>query len=240
MVICGHCQSQNSTYAKFCGKCGAALRTPTGPGKPQASWKKPASGVEAETLVERPLVAKIQGHRPVQKVSAKPALRHALAPSSKVSALEKKIPEARARERVASDTAIDVEPLMAEEAKARVADQLDRAQIPALAVWLNFPRALIAGYGSIVEAKIENTGKESLEHLSVMLESNGLAESIEVMCRHIGPGNWTRKQIELTPVKAGTFVLRCNVKSARAAQAYAFRGGVPITINVVPDPANFV
>ena len=240
MVICGHCQSQNSTYAKFCGKCGAALRTPTGPAKTQAAWKKPASGVEAETLVERPLAAKIQEHSPVQKVSAKPALRPALAPPSKVSALKKEIPEARARERVASDTAIDVEPLMAEEAKARVAEQLDRAQIPALAVWLNFPRALVAGYGSIVEAKIENTGKESLEHLSVMLESNGLAESIEVMCRHIGPGNWTRKQIELTPVKAGNFVLRCNVKSARAAQAYAFRGGVPITINVVPDPANFV
>ena len=141
---------------------------------------------------------------------------------------------------MASDTAIDVEPLMAEEAKARVADQLDRTQAPALAVWLNFPRALVAGYGSIVEAKIENTGKESLEHLSVMLESNGLAESIEVVCRHIGPGNWTRKQIELTPVKAGNFVLRCNVKSARATQAYAFRGGVPITINVVPDPGNFV
>jgi hypothetical protein len=141
---------------------------------------------------------------------------------------------------VASDTAIDVEPLMAEEAKARVAEQLDRTQPPALAVWLNFPRALVAGYGSILEAKIENTGKESLEHLSVMLESNGLSECVEVMCRHIGPGNWTRKQIELTPVRAGNFVLRCNVKSARAAQAYAFRGGVPITINVVPDPANFV
>ena len=109
-----------------------------------------------------------------------------------------------------------------------------------MSVWLNFPRALVAGYGSIVEAKIENTGKESLEHLSVILESNGLSESIEVMCRHIGAGNWTRKQIEIAPSKAGNFVLRCNVKSARAAQAYAFRGGVPITINVVPDPANFV
>ncbi|MEY2565002.1 MAG: hypothetical protein QOH88_3195 [Verrucomicrobiota bacterium] len=129
---------------------------------------------------------------------------------------------------------------MAEEMKARIAEQLDRTEIPALNVWLNFPRALVAGYGSIVEAKIENTGGESLEHLSVMLESNGLAESIEVLCRHIGPGNWTRKQIELSPIRAGNFVLRCNVKSARAAHAYAFRGGVPITINVVPDPANFV
>jgi hypothetical protein len=151
-----------------------------------------------------------------------------------------KVPEAAARGGVANDTAIDVEPLMAEEAKARVADQLDRVQAPTLAVWLNFPRALVAGYGSIVEAKIENTGKESLQYLSVMLESNGLCECVEVMCRHIGPGNWTRKQLELTPVKAGNFVLRCNVKSMAAAQAYAFRGGVPITINVVPDPANFV
>lgn len=140
----------------------------------------------------------------------------------------------------AREAAIDVEPLIAEEARARIAEQFERVPVPALSVWLNFPRALVAGYGSIVEAKIENTGKESLEHLSVMLESNGLAESIEVMCRHIGPGNWTRKQIELTPTKAGNFVLRCNVKSAHAAQAYAFRGGVPITINVAPDPANFI
>lgn len=182
---------------------------------------------------------KIQRHSTIaQTAPVKPATRPAVVTPSKIAAPSKKIPEARARS--ANDSAIDVEPLMAEEAKARVADQLDRAQVPALALWLNFPRALVAGYGSIVEAKIENTGGESLEHLSVMLESNGLAESIEVVCRHIGPGNWTRKQIELTPVKAGNFVLRCNVKSTRAAQAYAFRGGVPITINVVPDPANFV
>jgi hypothetical protein len=238
MVICGHCQSQNPAYAKFCGKCGAALRAARDAVKTQGVWKKRASSAEAETLVDRPLAAprpkKNQGHSTIgQTIPVKPA-------PSKLSPPAKKLPEARARVKVASDTAIDVEPLMAEEAKARVADQLERTQAPTLAVWLNFPRALVAGYGSIVEAKIENTGKESLEHLSVLLESNGLAESIEVVCRHIGPGNWTRKQIELTPVKAGNFVLRCNVKSARATQAYAFRGGVPITINVVPDPGSFV
>ncbi|MEY2559844.1 MAG: hypothetical protein QOG51_259 [Verrucomicrobiota bacterium] len=139
--------------------------------------------------------------------------------------------------RRAPEAAIAVEPLIAAEAKARIND---RPEVPPLALWLNFPRALVAGYGSIVEARIENVGKESLEHLSVMIESNGLAEGIEVMCRHIGPGNWTKKQIELTPAKAGNFVLRCNVKSARASQAFAFRGGVPITINVVPDAGNFV
>jgi hypothetical protein len=243
MVICGHCQSQNPAYAKFCGKCGAALRAPRDPVKTQAAWKKTPSPAEAATMVERPgppaRPVKNQRHSTIaQTVPVKPAPRPAAVAPSKMAAPPKKIPEARARS--ANESAIDVEPLMAEEAKARVADQLDRAEVPALALWLNFPRALVAGYGSIVEAKIENTGGESLEHLSVMLESNGLAESIEVMCRHIGPGNWTRKQIELTPVKAGNFVLRCNVKSTRAAQAYAFRGGVPITINVVPDPANFV
>jgi zinc-ribbon domain len=243
MVICGHCQSQNSAYAKFCGKCGAPLRAPRDLVKTQAAGKKPASAAEAETLVERPAAHPEKNQRRssiAQAVPAKPTPRPAISAPAKVAAPPKKMPEMRAREKVPNDTAIDVEPLIAEEAKARVADQLERAEAPALAVWLNFPRALVAGYGSIVEAKIENTGKESLEHLSVMLESNGLAEGIEVMCRHIGPGNWTRKQIELTPVKAGNFVLRCNVKSVRAEQAYAFRGGVPITINVVPDPANFV
>jgi hypothetical protein len=243
MVICGHCQSQNPAHVKFCGKCGAALRAPRDPAKTQAAWKKPATAAEAATLVDRPVAAArpLKNQRSstiAQAVPVKPATRPPVAASAKISAAPKQIPGERAR--TATDSAIDVEPLMAEEAKARVADQLDRSEPPALALWLNFPRALVAGYGSIVEAKIENTGAESLENLSVMLESNGLAESIEVLCRHIGPGNWTRKQIELTPVKAGNFVLRCNVKSARADQAYAFRGGVPITINVVPDPANFV
>jgi hypothetical protein len=239
MVICGHCQTQNSAYAKFCGKCGAALRPARGPVKTVEGWRKPASAVEAETLVERPREAPL---RPVKNPKQSTISRAApVRPApSRVSVAARKVPEARARGRVESDTAIDVEPLIAEEAKARVADQLEGTEPPALAVWLNFPRALVAGYGSIVEVKIENTGKESLEHLSVMLESNGLSECVEVMCRHVGPGNWTRKQVELTPVRAGNFVLRCNVKSAGAAQAYAFRGGVPITINVVPDPANFV
>jgi hypothetical protein len=239
MVICGHCQTQNSAYAKSCGKCGAVLRATGNPVKTREGWKKPVSAPEAETLVERPR----EEARPIKNPRSSPIAQSIPlkpAPFPGPAPAPKDIPDVRARGRMANDTAIDVEPLMAEEAKARVADQLDRTQPPALAVWLNFPRALVAGYGSIVEAKIENTGKQSLEHLSVMLESNGLAECVEVVCRHIGPGNWTRKQIELTPVRAGNFVLRCNVKSARAAQAYAFRGGVPITINVVPDPANFV
>ena len=239
MVICGHCQTQNSAYAKYCGKCGAALRASRDPVRTGGGWKKPASAAEAETLVERPREAAAPPAKS-QRQTTIPRTLPVKPATSKVSAGATKIPEAGARSRVANDTAIDVEPLMAEEAKVRAADQLDRVEPPTLAVWLNFPRALVAGYGSIVEAKIENTGKESLEHLSVMLESNGLSECVEVLCRHIGPGDWTRKQIELTPVRAGNFVLRCNVKSARAAQAYAFRGGVPITINVVPDPANFV
>ena len=164
----------------------------------------------------------------------KPPVRPVAAPRPKTSPPARKI---EGQMKGVPEAANAVEPLIAAEAKARVND---RPEVPPLTLWLNFPRALVAGYGSIVEVKIENVGKESLEHLSVMLESKGLAEGIEVMCRHIGPGNWTKRQIELTPAKAGNFVLRCNVKSARADQAFAFRGGVPITINVVPDAGNFV
>lgn len=224
MVICGHCQSQNSPYAKYCLKCGAVLKAPRDRARTPAG--NMASGSEAVTVADRPPESSGRGTTPVQP-----------APPKRQLAPRRAVPH---RSPPASQAAVDVEPLIAEEAKARIAEQLERVPVPALSVWLNFPRALVAGYGSIVEAKVENTGQESLEHLSVILESNGLAESIEVMCRHIGPGNWTRKQIEITPSKAGNFVLRCNVKSARAAQAYAFRGGVPITINVAPDPANFV
>ena len=230
MVICGHCQSQNSPYAKCCLKCGAVLKAPHDRARTPAG-KKMASA-EAVTVVDRPPEAA----RPPRSSGRVAASTKPAPPTGELRAR----PAVPTRPPAPSDAAIDVEPLIAEEAKARISEQLERVPVPALSVWLNFPRALVAGYGSIVEAKIENTGKESLEHLSVILESNGLAESIEVICRHIGPGNWTRKQIELTPSKAGNFVLRCNVKSARAAQAYAFRGGVPITINVAPDPANFV
>jgi ribosomal protein L40E len=240
MVICGHCQSQNSQHARFCGKCGAPLRQARDLERTQASGRRPGNAAEAPTLIEGAPEATGAARNPKLAVAPKPAppkplTRPVSTPRSAVTAEAKKIEPKTGR-----DTAIDVEPLIAAEAKARVADRLDRVEAPPLEVWLNFPRALVAGYGSIVEAKIQNSGKESLEHLSVMLESNGLSEGIEVMCRHIGPGNWTKKHIELTPIKAGNFVLRCNVKSARATQAYAFRGGVPITINVVPDPGNFV
>jgi len=233
MVICGHCQSQNSPYAKSCLKCGAILKARRDPARTQSGERNVASAADAVTIVDRPPEAA----RPLKKDQSEATAR------ARIAAPQAHLPPVRAARTgtgSAREAAIDVEPLIAEEAKARIAEQLNRSEIPALSLWLNFPRALVAGYGSILEAKIENTGGESLEHLSVLLESNGLAESIEVMCRHIGPGNWTRKQIELTPIKAGNFVLRCNVKSTRAAQAYAFRGGVPITINVVPDPANFV
>lgn len=234
MVICGHCQSQNPPHARFCGKCGAALRASRDPAKTEAAWRKPRSAAEIPTMVDAS--AEAAGAARASKPAPFPKPAPTKAPTRPVVSRPKTSPPARKVEGKAV-AAIAVEPLIAAEAKARVSD---RPEVPPLAVWLNFPRALVAGYGSIVEAKIENTGKESLEHLSVMLESNGLAEGIEVMCRHIGPGNWTKRQIEITPAKAGNFVLRCNVKSARASQAYAFRGGVPITINVVPDAGNFV
>jgi len=240
MVICGHCQSQNSQHARFCGKCGAPLRQARDPERTQVAGRKPGNAADAPTLVEGAPEATGAARNPKLAVAPKPAPPKPLTRPVAVPRSAATLPAKKIEPKTGRDTAIDVEPLIAAEAKARVADRLDRVEAPPLEVWLNFPRALVAGYGSIVEAKIQNSGKESLEHLSVMLESNGLSEGIEVMCRHIGPGNWTKKHIELTPIKAGNFVLRCNVKSARATQAYAFRGGVPITINVVPDPGNFV
>ena len=183
MVICGHCQSQNSQHARFCGKCGAPLRQARDPEKTQAAWRKPGSAAEAPTLVEGASEATGAARNPKPAVAPKPApLKPAPRPVT-ASQSAGSVPIKKIEPKRRGDTAIDVEPLIAAEAKARVADRLDRVEAPPLAVWLNFPRALVAGYGSIVEAKIENTGKESLEHLSVMVESNGLAEIGRASCR---------------------------------------------------------
>src|SRR5688572_1412403 len=137
MVICGHCQSQNSASAKYCLKCGAVLKAPRDRARTPAG--KMASGGEAVTIADRPPESSGRTAGP-----ARPA------PRKKQLAARRAVP---ARAPTASQAAVDVEPLIAEEAKARIAEQLERAPVPALSVRLNFPRALVAGYGSIVEAK---------------------------------------------------------------------------------------
>jgi hypothetical protein len=135
----------------------------------------------------------------------------------------------------------DLKPLMHEEAKAKIAqDRLDPPDALPLTLWLNFPRALVAGYGSIVEVKIENVGAGSLQHLGVVFESKGLAGAAEIVFRQLGPAKGARQTIEVTPTQAGNFILRCNLKSRRSADAAGFRGSVPITINVAPDSSNLV
>jgi len=135
----------------------------------------------------------------------------------------------------------DLAPLLAEHRRA-LGSQIQPAVEPELPLnlWLNFPRALIAGYGSIVEAKIENDRALLLEQVELVLESNGLAESVRTSCRQVAPGKTAYFCVEVLAVTPGNFVLRCSVKAMQQDQAYAFRGMVPITINTVPDNANLV
>jgi TIR domain len=135
----------------------------------------------------------------------------------------------------------DLAPLLAEHRRV-VGSQIQPAaedELP-LSLWLNFPRALIAGYGSVVEAKIENNRALALEQVELILESNGLAESIETSSRQVAPGKAAYFCVEVVAAKPGNFVLRCNIKGMQQDQAYAFRGMIPITINTVPDNANLV
>jgi TIR domain len=135
----------------------------------------------------------------------------------------------------------DLAPLLAEY-RRMLSAQLStekEAETP-LRLWLNFPRAFVAGYGSVVEAKVENKGAAPLQQIELMLESNGFVESVQASCRQVASGNLAYFCVEVTLSKAGTFVMRCSVKAVQEDQAYAFRGAVPITVNVVPNNANLV
>ncbi|HEY4283970.1 MAG TPA: hypothetical protein VGM62_12965 [Chthoniobacterales bacterium] len=135
----------------------------------------------------------------------------------------------------------DVAPLLAEERRI-LSEQLTlepEGDSP-VNLWLNFPRAFVAGYGSVVEAKIENKGTTPVQHVELMVESNGLVQNVQTACRQVAPGNSAYFCLELTPARAGSYVLRFNVKLNQQDQAYAFRGTVPTTVNAVPDTANLV
>lgn len=218
MVICDQCQSRNAPKAKFCANCGARLQA--------IETTTPKSLLPPKNAKRTDLSEPAEVEARITPVSHQP-----LAPAV-----------VRAQAVLTSDPHMtDLQPLMHEEAKAKIAqDLLDPFEALPLRLWLNFPRALVAGYGSIVEMKVENAGAGSLEHLCVSFESKGLTGASEIVCRHLAPGNWTRQTVEVAPAQAGNFVLRCNLKSRRKADTAAFRGTVPITINIAPDPSNLV
>jgi hypothetical protein len=155
-----------------------------------------------------------------------------------VSIPSKTIERARTGSR-AKEATIDVLPLLKEERRNfRNKGELEGEAEYSIRLWLNFPRALVAGYGSILEAKLENTDDIPLQQLELTLESKGLRESVQTTCRHVAAGGSAYLCLELMPGTAGTFVLRCNIKGRKRDQAYALRGTIPITINIAPDDAN--
>jgi hypothetical protein len=258
MVICGQCQSQNTPKARFCAKCGAGLQATAHAAETAPALAEPRPAAVTDLVQARggPISAAplqtVAAAEPV-KQKAKPAPRRKTKRAADAGSGEPKAGSApsnrpltnavaRAEKALTGESPVtDLQPLMHEEAKAKIAqDLLAPPDAVPLRLWLNFPRALVAGYGSIVEAKIENAGAGWLEHLSVSFESKGLKEAAEIDCHHLGPGLSTRQAVEVAPTQAGNFVLRCNVKSRRTADAAGFRGSVPITINVAPDASNLV
>jgi hypothetical protein len=147
------------------------------------------------------------------------------------------VTEAREADMKAATSSTDLAPLLAEHVRALTTPSEQEREIP-LHLWLSFPHAFVAGYGSVVEAKIENKGATSLQQVELMLESSGLVDNVHTSCRQVGQGNSVYFCLEVTPLKAGHFVLRCNVKGAQQDQNYAFRGAVPITVNAVPENAS--
>ena len=192
---------------------------------PSDSSEKPVSAMGSH----------LAGMRPESPISARPP--EAAQPDAPVS--HSQVPtDVDLKVATASN---DIAPLLAEHRRT-LGSQIQpaaEAELP-LNLWLNFPRALIAGYGSIVEAKIENNRALALEQVELTLESNGLAESVQTFRRQVAPDKAAYFCVEVVAAKPGNFVLRCNVKGMQQDQAYAFRGLVPITINTVPDNANLV
>jgi hypothetical protein len=145
----------------------------------------------------------------------------------------------RSTDSAAKGPVTDVLPLLKEE-RRKLANkgELESEVENPIHLWLNFPRALVAGYGSILEAKLENSGDIPLQRLELTLESKGLTETVQTTCRHVAAGGSAYLCLEIMPGTAGSFVLRCNIKGRKKDQAYALRGTIPITINIAPDDAN--
>lgn len=142
--------------------------------------------------------------------------------------------EERATESKAEPDTSGVSALVADNVGALTTPSAQEDDVP-LRLWLSFPHAFVAGYGSVVEAKIENNAIAPLQQVELMLESSGLVDNVRTSCREVGQGNLVYSCLEVTPLKAGHFVLRCNVKGTQEDQNYAFRGAVPITVNAVPE-----
>ena len=148
-------------------------------------------------------------------------------------------PDRAGRDAASKIATTDLLPLLKEERRKFFdKEELGGEMDTPVNLWLNFPRALVAGYGSIVEAKLENTGDTPLEHIDLTLESKGLREAVQAVCRHVAAGGAAYLCLEVMPGIAGNFVLRCNIKGRKRDQAYALRGTIPITINIVPDDTN--
>jgi hypothetical protein len=133
----------------------------------------------------------------------------------------------------------DLAPLLKEESRKfrNKAEAEGGAENP-IDLWLNFPRALVAGFGSIIEARLENPGDIPLQNIELILESKGLRENVQTTCRHVAAGGSAYLCLEVMPNGAGNFVLRCNIKGRKKDRAYALRGTIPITINIAPESAN--
>lgn len=244
MVICGSCQTSNSPKARFCVKCGANLR-PEGMVTQTQPAAQGALGVDkgAEAPKQRPVAVETRpgkrGAKRIDDLLSRVSGDAPLVPARK-KARQPDPEDPKANQPAPTDVPVtaptsDVGKLLAEENRILSA-QFESAPETPVHLWLNFPGVLVAGCTAIVEAKLENTSNLPLQHVELMLESNGLTDNVEKVCRQVAPNHSTYVCAEVMPSKVGTFILRCGVRGLQQDQAYAFRGSVRIKINEAPDP----
>jgi len=103
-----------------------------------------------------------------------------------------------------------------------------------LRLFLQFNKAIVAGYSSTIAIRLENRASDPLENLDLTLESNGLVSSPCKAYRQLPPGAVSSDLLEIEALKGGNFVLRCLARFSQGNSLYNLRGTSQFTVNVVP------
>ena len=108
------------------------------------------------------------------------------------------------------------------------------------AVWVNYSRALVEGYGSTISFRVENEGALPIENAELSISSRGLSGESMMRIRRLAPAAKANLLAEVEVARSGHYVMQVSASWDQAGQHYSYRGQRPLRIYKAPDNSNIV
>lgn len=108
----------------------------------------------------------------------------------------------------------------------------------AVALFVRFPYALVAGHSSVLQVKVENRSDRTIRHGEMLIEGRSLESLCRQVFRRISPHQTKSFDIEIEPKRAGPSILQMELVVEDETGKRSYRGTASEPVHAAPESGN--